>query len=114
MVIDIFLFLDFGMNHPLHLNSPSSSYGYSANNQNQRISPYGAASHSPQQIGYYDILQASPSPPTATTPTRHSPHIVNNNNNNTKVIMNGAEQQQQHTNNNNSNMDRPTVVSLSS
>lgn len=61
------------------------------------------------QLGsYLEILQhPSPSPPTNhNSPSPNSPHIVNNNNNNnTKVIMNGAEH---------SNMDRPTVVSISS
>lgn len=99
------------MNHQLHASSPSA-YGYTtATSQNQRISPYGGTMpHTPPQISYYDVIQPpSPGSPTTTHSNRNSPHIVhnNNNNNNTKVIMNGEQQ-------NTSNMDRPTVVSLSS
>ncbi|KAB0797090.1 hypothetical protein PPYR_08084 [Photinus pyralis] len=86
-----------------HLQHPASTNSYSYNTtQSQRLSPYGSSQPSPQ-MGYYDIMpQASPSPPSTTSPSPNSPHIVNNNNNNTKVIINGEH------------MDRPTVVSLSS
>ncbi|XP_068904786.1 transcription factor GATA-4-like isoform X4 [Tenebrio molitor] len=90
--------------------SHNSSSNYVYNNQShQRMSPYTSQS---SQItnNYFDILQqTTPSPPSTTSPSPNSPHIVNNNNNNnnnnnTKVIMNGE----------NNNMDRPSVVSLSS
>ncbi|XP_063902857.1 transcription factor GATA-4-like isoform X3 [Zophobas morio] len=90
------------LNHMQH--NSSSSYVYN-NQPHQRMSPYTSQS---SQItnSYFDMLQpSSPSPPSTTSPSPSSPHIVNNNNNNnTKVIMNGE----------NINMDRPTVVSLSS
>ncbi|KAF2880247.1 hypothetical protein ILUMI_25925 [Ignelater luminosus] len=90
------------MNH-LHSSAVANNYPYSTT-PSQRMSPYGSSQSSPQLNSYYEMLpQASPSPP-STTPSPNSPHIVNNNNNNTsKVIINGEL-----------NVDRPTVVSLSS
>ena len=85
-----------------HLQHPVTTNSYSYSTPSQRLSPYGSSQTSPQ-MSYYDMLpQASPSPPSTTSPSPNSPHIVNNNNN-TKVIINGEHM-----------VDRPTVVSLSS
>lgn len=88
------------MNHLQH-PATTNSYSYSTT-PNHRLSPYGSSQPSPQ-MSYYDMLpQTSPSPPSTTSPSPNSPHIVNNNNN-TKVIINGELM-----------VERPTVVSLSS
>ncbi|KAF5305670.1 hypothetical protein FQA39_LY09159 [Lamprigera yunnana] len=85
-----------------HLQHPSTTNSYSYNTTpNQRLSPYGSSQPS-TPVSYYDMLpQTSPSPPSTTSPSPNSPHIVNNNN--TKVIINSGHI-----------VERPTVVSLSS
>ncbi|EFA04529.1 serpent [Tribolium castaneum] len=91
------------LNHVSH--NTNSNYVYN-NQSHQRMSPYTSQS-SQMTNSYFDMLpQASPSSPSTTSPSPNSPLIVNNNNNNnnTKVIMNGE----------NNNMERPTVVTLSS
>ncbi|XP_044266671.1 transcription factor GATA-4-like isoform X1 [Tribolium madens] len=90
------------LNHVPH--NTTSNYVYN-NQSHQRMSPYTSQS---SQItnNYFDMIpQASPSSPSTTSPSPNSPLIANNNNNNnnTKVIMNGDN-----------NMERPTVVTLSS
>lgn len=84
-------------------HSGGSNYGYS-NQSHQRMSPYSSQA-SQLTNNYFEMLQQqqpSPSSPSTTSPSPNSPLLVNNNNNNVKVIINGE------------NLERATVVSLSS
>lgn len=88
-------------------HSGASNYGY-GNQTHQRMSPYSSQA-SQLTNNYFDMLQQqqpSPSSPSTTSPSPNSPLLVNNNNNNNnvKVIINGENQ----------NLERATVVSLSS
>ncbi|XP_065162944.1 transcription factor GATA-6-like isoform X2 [Atheta coriaria] len=103
--------------HMQNMSTPQA-YMYTTSSHSNRGSPFGAAQSPPyaasqtspysnhQTPPYYDIIgghQASPSPPEANaSPGSQSPHS-NNNNNISKGMM--AEM---------NNMDRPTVVSMSS
>lgn len=102
-----------------------NSYMYSSTINHQRGSPYAASQSSPYtatqtspynnqtspQMAYYDSLimqQETPSPPSNASPSPQSPHLVthnnnnNNNNNNISKVISDI------------NLERPTVVSLSS
>ncbi|XP_017768691.1 PREDICTED: transcription factor GATA-4-like isoform X3 [Nicrophorus vespilloides] len=107
----------------MHSASSGSPYIYSNALNHQRASPYATphSQSSPYQaqtspysapIDYYMMPQAggSPNSPSDTSPSPQSPHIINNHNNNnntnnnniTKVILNDM------------NIERPTVVSMTS
>lgn len=116
-----------GLHHNSHyIYTPASS----TNQHQQRLSPSYHQATSPA-MPYHDLMHAgnlSPkveglSPPSSRSPIvmgtgsptafeLSSPHIVmgsaNNNNNNSKIVMGNGESVTL------SNMDRPTVVSLSS
>ncbi|XP_066143787.1 transcription factor GATA-4-like isoform X3 [Euwallacea fornicatus] len=96
-----------------HLQQHTGTSFMYTNQQHQRLSPYSAQSPQNLQADYYNAMlsnTATPSPQSNASDTLHSesPHSPlhlnnnnNNNNNNTKMIS-------EH------NMDRPSVVSLSS
>lgn len=93
----------------MHHAPNSSAYITYSNQPHQRLSPYSSSITLPVDSYYNSLSKTSPSPQSTTSDSPNPPHIVNHNNNNnnnnnaTKVIMNGEHQ-----------MDRQTVVSLSS
>ncbi|XP_071052629.1 transcription factor GATA-4-like isoform X1 [Onthophagus taurus] len=101
------------LNHQLQHSTVATTQSYlyatSQTHHHQRssggnVSPYGSTQSSPQLEYYQSIMQQQPQSPNSspsTSPNSSAHNLINNNNN--KVIINGEH-----------NMDRPTVVSLSS
>nr|XP_022901090.1 transcription factor GATA-4-like isoform X1 [Onthophagus taurus] len=101
--------LNHQLQHTTVATTQSYLYATSQTHHHQRssggnVSPYGSTQSSPQLEYYQSIMQQQPQSPNSspsTSPNSSAHNLINNNNN--KVIINGEH-----------NMDRPTVVSLSS